>query len=102
MIEPDLNIIFDLNGFASTHTINGVPLTVVVGDKITGRSEIDGSWVEMFDLEIKKTDLASPPSIRQKMTYDGASFTVDQVKHDGFTYVVTLSNPRVGEMEYPR
>ena len=99
MIEPDLSIIFDLNGFASTHTINGVPLVVVVNDKITGRSDIDGSWVEMFDVDIKKTDLATAPARRQKITFDGVSYTVDQVKDDGSIYTITLSTARVGELE---
>ena len=98
----DPAIIFDLNGFASTHLVNGVSRVVVVGDKTSGRSEIDGSWVEMFDVDIKKTDLATAPTKRQKMTFDGFSYSVEHVKDDGQIYTVTLSTARVGELETPR
>lgn len=97
MLTEDLTVFFDLDGFASTHTIGASSVVCVVGDKITGRSALDGSWVTMFDILIKKTDI-SQPTKRQKLTVDGVAWTVDEVKDDGGVYTITLSTARIGEM----
>jgi len=96
MLTSDKSIFMDLNGFASLHTINGVEKTVIKGDEINGHSELDNSWVQMFDVTIWKDDITKPAK-GQKMTFDGTSYTVDAWKDDGEAYVITLSTARVGE-----
>jgi len=95
MITEDLTVFFDLNGFASTHTIAGVSVVCVVGDRTTGNSVLDGSRVTMFDVLVKKTDITEPEK-RKKIIFDSVSYTVENVKDDGSVLTITLSIEREG------
>lgn len=99
MITEDLTVFFDLDGFASTHIIGSASVVCVIGDEVSGRSALDGTWVTMFDLFVKKTDITKP-SVRDQLTIDGVAWTVDEVKDDGGVYTITLSTARVGELTY--
>lgn len=97
MITEDLSAFFDLNGFASTHTVGSTAGVIcIIGETITGRSELDGSMVTMFDVMIKKTDITAPRKW-QKLSFDSVSYTIDSVKDDGAVYTITLSTARLGE-----
>ena len=98
MLATGLSIFFDLDGFASTHTVNGKSIVCVIGDKLSGRSELDGSWVEQFDILAKKTDIVPAPTRGGYLTVDGVQWTVDSVKDDGEVYTFTVSTKRLGEM----
>lgn len=96
MFTEDLNIFFDLNGFATKHTIAGTPnIVCIVGDKTTGRSELDGQWVTMFEVMVKKADITAPEK-RKKLNFDGTTYTVENVKDDGAVLTITLSIAREG------
>jgi len=96
MIQEDLGITFDLGGFASSHVIDGVPVVCVVGDKISGRSEVDDAWIEMFEVLIKAADITEP-HVRQKMVFDGVTYSVDAVKVDSSVFTVNLALPKPGD-----
>jgi hypothetical protein len=97
MFVEDLNIFFDLEGFASKHTIDGTPdIVCIVGEKTSGHSELDGTWVSMFEVVVKKADLVTLPEKREKMSFDGVSHTIENIKDDGSVYTITLSTARPG------
>lgn len=106
MITENLDIFFDTAGFGSTHTIAGVAGVVcIVGDKLqgmsgTGGSDLDGAQVSLFDVMVKKTAI-SAPTLGKKITFDGTSYTVEQIKDDGSVLTITLSTARLGEMVRP-
>ncbi len=93
-----LDTIFDLNGIATKHMINGVPdLVCIVGVKNTGRSPLDGTKVTMFEVMVKKTDISFPEK-RKKLNFDGTTYTVENVKDDGAVITITLSSFREGQV----
>ena len=98
MIQEDLNIIFDESGFAERRNLNGTPnIICLVGDKNTGRSELDGLWVTMFEVMFKKADILLPIK-NKKTTFDGVSYMVENIKDDGSVITVIFSSPRDGAM----
>lgn len=85
------------SGFATTHTVNGVAgIVCVVGEKTTGHSNLDGAWVTMFEVMFKTADIATIPEKRKKMLFDGATYTVENVKDYGEVLTITLSLAREG------
>jgi len=98
MMTENLTAFFDLDEFATTHNFNGTAgVLCVVGDKITGRSEVDGTWVEMFEVSFMVSAITIPTK-RQQITFDSKTQTVERVKNDGAVVTITLSNARAGEM----
>jgi hypothetical protein len=90
MINQDLDIFFDIAGFASLHTIGATTNVVcIVGEETTVRSEIDGTWVTMFEVTVKKTDI---PAIvpGQRIPVDGHSNIVDAIRDDGAVLEITF------------
>lgn len=93
MIVEDLSIYFDLNGFAETHTLNGTAGVVcVVGDKTTGRSEIDGTWIESVDVTVPANAITIPVK-GQSFYIDSTRYSVDGVRNDGAVINIMLSRP---------
>jgi hypothetical protein len=96
MFAESLSAFFDLSGFATLHTIAGTPnIVCIIGDKTTGRSELDGTWISMFDVMVKKSDITAPVKNR-KLSFDGTSYAVENVKDDGAVLTITLSDAREG------
>ena len=93
MFVEDLSVFFDLGGFASTHTLNGTAgVLCVVGDKTTGRSEIDGTWVESVDITVPATAITIPAK-GQVFYFDSTRYSVDGVRNDGDVLFIMLSRP---------
>lgn len=98
MITDDATIFFGAAGFATAHTINGTAgIMTIVGDKVSGRSELDNSWVELLEIQVLKSSIPAP-SLRQKMTFDSVSWDIDGLKDDGQVYTITLSSAKPGEI----
>jgi len=96
MTTDDITTFFDTDEFASPHTVAGVAgVSCIVGEKTAGLSELDRTWVSMFEFSVKKTDITKPTKNR-KLSFDGTSYTVENVKDDGNVLTITLSDSRDG------
>ena len=93
MFVENLSAFFDLGGFATTHNLNGTAGVVcVVGDKTTGRSEIDGTWIESVDITVPESAIAIPAK-GQSFYVDSTRYSVDGVRNDGSVLFIMLSRP---------
>jgi len=93
MMTEDLTVFFDTTGFSTVHTINGTPgVLCIVGDKITGRSEFDGAWIETLEVAVQKTAMTIPVP-KQAFVLDSVRYTVDTIRDDGAVVFITISRP---------
>ena len=98
MITDDASIFFGDSGFASPHTINGTAnIMAVVGDKFSGRSDIDSAWTELLEISVLKGSITMP-TLKQKFTFDSVSYDIDAIKDDGQVVTITLASAKPGEI----
>lgn len=96
--DSDIDIFINTTDFASLHAIGGASgVPCIVGEKTSGFSQIDGIWVDMFDVTVAKSAIALPEKYG-KVSFDSVSYTVENIRDDWLIVVLTLSGARPGTM----
>lgn len=97
MVMQDLNVFFNMNELAETHTMNNHPITCIIdSDKLIDRSkkEYDGITVGEILLFAKKSDLKFEPIESMPIVFDGKQMYVFSVREDNEVYEIILSQNR--------
>jgi len=91
MFTEDLTVFFEhAGGFQSSHLIGTTAVDCIVTEQITARSEVDGSFLQIFDVVFKKTAITTPVP-KQAISFDGVRHTIDAVVDDGVVVTMTIS-----------
>ncbi|WP_422447808.1 hypothetical protein [Thermoanaerobacterium sp. DL9XJH110] len=97
IIQSDLNVFFNLDEFAETHTIDGRPLNVIVdNDRLQQRSkkEYDGISVGEILFYVKASDFGERPEQGTPMVFDGRQMYVFDCREDDGVYEIILQQNR--------
>ncbi|UZP01928.1 hypothetical protein JW813_09265 [Clostridium botulinum] len=97
-IQEDLNnIFFNIDEFGEKHYIDGIVKTVLVDNetlKERNQKEYDGIIQADLLYFIKSKDLVKKIKVGELQRFDGAVYTVFDVKYDSGIYEVILQGAR--------
>ena len=90
MMTENLDLFFD--DFATTHTIDSVSVEMIVGERLTAPSMVDGTWEESMEIIVRTADYAAPVR-NQAISFNSVHYTVSAVSGDGGLATFTISRP---------
>lgn len=95
--NQDLNIFFNIEEFAEEHIVNNQKLNVVIDNetlKQRNKKEYDGILQADLLYFVKESDIIKEPVSGDIQYFDGAIYTVFDVKVDSGVYEVVLQAGR--------
>ena len=90
MLTENLDLFFD--DFATNHTIDRVVVEMIVGERLTAPSMVDGTWEESMEIIVRTADYAAPAR-NQAISFNGERYVVSVVSVDGVLATFTISRP---------
>lgn len=96
-LNEDLNIFFNFEEFGEEHTINTQKLNVIVDNEVLkqrNKKEYDGILQADILYYVKASDIIKKPVSGDFQKFDGAPYTVFDVKLDSGIYEVILQSGR--------